>query len=145
MFRERLFLAFFDWLDTNKKTIGDKWYADLYDKGKDAEASCNTIMSMMRISMWMFNVIADLGVLAGVRPNGFDLQHLKPGIDEKSSKRLLALLSSCLGLQSLPMDVMKQEVPIISYKRFSLALYVKKYGTKPPNKFPFFSVWGVNA
>jgi len=128
MFRERLFAAFFDWLDANKKAIGDKWYDNLYMKGKDAEAECNTIMKIMGDAMWMMNMIANLGVLAGVGPNHFDLQVLAPGLDEKSSKRLLALISSSLCLQGLPLEIAEQEFPIISSKHFSLSLYVKMYG-----------------
>jgi hypothetical protein len=124
MFRERLFLAFFNWLDVNKEAIG-KWYDDLYKKAKDAEAECNTIMKLMGDAMWMMNMIANLGVLAGVGPNHFDLQVLAPGLDEKSSKRLLALISSSLCLQGLPTEIVNQEIPIISSKKFSLELFTK--------------------
>jgi len=125
MFRERLFLAFFDWLDTNKQAIGDKWYDDLYKKGKNALADCNTIMKIMGDAMWMFNMIANLGVLAGAGPNHFDLQSLAPGLDETSSKRILALISASLGLQGLPSEIRNKEVPIISSKKFSLELFTK--------------------
>jgi hypothetical protein len=124
MFRERLFLAFFDWLDVNKEAIG-KWHDNLYRKGKDAEAECNTIMKIMGDAMWMFNMIANLGVLAGVGPNHFDLQVLAPGLDEKSSKRLLALIASSLCLQGLPLEIVNQEIPIISSKKFSLELFTR--------------------
>jgi len=126
MFRERLFLAFFDWLDTNKQAIGDKWYDDLYKKGKDAEADCDTIMKIMGDAMWMFNMIANLGVLAGVGPSKVDLQVLAPGLDEKSSRRLLALISSSLCLQGLPLEIAHKEIPIISSKKFSLKLWVQQ-------------------
>lgn len=125
MFRERLFLAFFDWLETNKQAIGDKWYEGLYKKGKDAEGDCNTIMKIMGDAMWMFNMIANLGVLAGVSPNNVNLQGLAPGLDEKSSKRLLALISSSLCLQGLPPEIARKEIPIISSKKFSLELFTK--------------------
>ena len=126
MFRERLFLAFFDWLDTNKQAIGDKWYDDLYKKGKDGLADCNTIMKIMGGAMWMFNMIANLGVLAGVGPNHFDLQSLAPGLDETSSKRVLALIAVSLGLQGLPLEIANKEVPIISSKMFSVKLFMRE-------------------
>jgi len=125
MFRRQLFEAFFDWLDTNKKVIGDKWYDDLYRKGKDALADCNTIMKIMGDTMWMFNMIANLGVGAGVGPNHFDLQSLAPGLDETSSKRILALIAASLSLQGLPLEIANKEVPIISSKKFSLELFTK--------------------
>jgi len=125
LFRERLFRAFYDWLDTNKQTIGT-WYAALYDRAEKAEADCDTMMKIMANAMWMFNMIANLGVLAGVGPNKFDLQHLAPGIEERSSKRILMLISSALSLQGLPSDVMHQKMPIISSKNFSLRLFTDK-------------------
>ena len=125
MFRRQLFEAFFDWLDTNKRAIGDKWYNDLYRKGKDALADCNTIMKIMGDAMWMFNMIANLGVWASVGPNHFDLQSLAPGLDETSSKRILALIAASLSLQGLPLEIANKEVPIISSKKFSLELFTK--------------------
>jgi hypothetical protein len=126
LMRKRLFLAFFDWLDTNKQMIGS-WYDDLYSKGKDAEAQCDTLMKLMGDSLWMFNMIANLGVWAGLAPNRFDLQALKPGLDEQSSKRILALMSSILALQQLPLEILHQEFPIISSKKFSLKLFMETH------------------
>jgi len=125
LFRERLFLAFFNWLDVNKEAIG-KWYNDLCNKGRDAEAECNTIVKIMGDSMWMLNMIANLGVGAGVGPNRFDLQVLADNIDRQSTTRLLALISSSLFLQGLPSEIMYQEIPIISSKKFSLELFAKE-------------------
>jgi len=43
LFRRELFSAFFEWLEVNKEYLG-KWYSDLYNRGKDAEAeSTNAI------------------------------------------------------------------------------------------------------
>ena len=122
MFKERLFLAFYDFLDANKQVIG-RWYEDLYGKAKKGEAECNTFMKLLGDAMWMFNMVAECGVGAGVGPNHYDLQFLKPGLDEKSSKRILMLISSALCLQQLPQDVMHQEMAIISSTKFSLKLF----------------------
>jgi len=125
LFRERLFTAFFNWIEVNKETIGEHWYADLHDKAADYEASCNTIIKIMGDAMWMLNMIANLGVMAGVGPNHFDLQSLALGLDETSSKRILALISASLGLQGLSTEIRNKEVPIISSKKFSLELFIK--------------------
>jgi hypothetical protein len=126
MFRERLFSAFFDWLDVNKEAIGDKWYEDLYTKGRDGEADCNTVGKLIGTMMWMFNGIANVGVMAGVGPNHFDLQYLaNPKLDRPSTVRLLALMSSTLALQGLPAEIRNHEIPIISSKKFSLKLYAQ--------------------
>ena len=126
LFRERLYAAYFNWLDVNRKTIGEKWYSDLYNKAKDAEAECNTIMKILGNTMWMLNMISNLGVSAGIGPNHYDLQGLAPGLDEASTKQLLAMLSSMMCLQGLPIDMMEQEMPLITAKHFSLSVYVKE-------------------
>lgn len=125
---ERLFLAFYNWLDVNRKTIGDKWYTDLRSKGKDAEADCNTISKMIGNGMWMLNMVSNLGVMAGVGPNHFDLQGLTPGLDEQSTNRVLALISATLGWQGLPKEMRDKEIPIITSKHFSLKLYRQQRG-----------------
>ena len=125
LFRERLFAAFYNWLEVNKDVIGEHRYTDLHNKAADYEATCNTIMKIMGGAMWMFNMIANLGVMAGVGPNHFDLQVLAPGLDETSSKRILALIATSLGLQGLPSEIVNKEVPIISSKKFSLELFTK--------------------
>ena len=130
LFRKQLFEAFFDWLEVNQKTIGEKWYVDLYNKGKDAEADCNTTFKVFSSSMWMFNMVSNLGVSAGLgihQEDNYFLQGLSEGIDEKSTRRLLMLMGSCLDLQKLPREILEKEYPIMSAKHFSLGLWVKEH------------------
>lgn len=124
-FSERLFAAFFNWLDVNKETIG-KWHADLYKRGKEAEANCNTMMKIMGDALWMFNMVSNLGVAAGVSPEKVDIQDLAPDIDVAATKRLLTLVQASLNLQGLPIEILKQEVPIISSKKFSLKMLTEQ-------------------
>lgn len=126
LFRERLFAAFFNWLEVNKNTI-NKRYDNIYKEGRKAEAECNTLGQIMGYSLWMFNMIADCGVNAGIGLNGVNFQSVAEGIDEASSKRLLALLASSLGLQGLPREIIYKEIPIISSKKFSLQLFAKEH------------------
>lgn len=130
LFRKQLYEGFFDWLDLNQKVIGEKWYIQLYNKGKDAEADCNSCSKLLANSMWMLNMIANLGVMAGVMVNRYDLQHLADGLDEKSTKRLLALMGSCFALQGLPKEIMSKEYPIQSAKHFNLGLWVKEHAAE---------------
>lgn len=111
---------------SKQKAIG-KWYEQLYKKGKEAEADCNTAMKIMGTSMWMFNMIANCGVMAGLGPNSVNIQSLAPEIDVASTKRILALISSVMNLQYLPLKIIEQEIPIISSKKFSLQLFVKEH------------------
>jgi hypothetical protein len=126
MFREGLFKAFFDWLNANKDKL-EKWYEGLYKEAKDAEAICDSVMKIMGTSMWMFNMMTNCGVAAGVGPNQVNLQDLG-GLDEKTTKKVLNLIAACISLQGLPKDIIDQQIPIISFKRFSLKLYIQQQG-----------------
>ena len=122
LFRKQLFEAFFDWLEINKDTLKER-YAWLYNKGRGAEADCDTAIKIMADSMWILNMIADCGVLAGLGTNSVSLQGLAKGLDQKSTLRLLHLMSACMNLQYLPKEEIKRQIPIISSKKFSLKLY----------------------
>jgi len=121
MFRRSLLDAFSDWLEKNREAIG-KWYDKLQ---KQSWRECATPVEIMGTAMWMFNRVADLGVLAGIGPDQVSIHEINPRLDEKSTKRLLLLISSCMNLQFLPKDVINLGIPIISSKRFSLKLWTQ--------------------
>lgn len=116
MLREQLFQAFFEWLDTNKVAIGEKWYNNLWKQGVDAKAECNTPGAVMGCGMWMLNMITNLGVSAGVSINNYMLHGVAAGINEQVSRKLLSLIGCSFTLQFIP----NKEFPIISSKHFSL-------------------------
>lgn len=124
LFRERLFAAFFDWLDLHEEKIG-RWYADLWNEGKKAEEDCDTAVKIMGTSMWMLNMVANLGVWAGVGPGNVNLQHLAEGLDRRATLRLLNMMASCMCLQYLPKEEATKPFAIISGKKFSLKLWVR--------------------
>ncbi|MGQ9539403.1 MAG: hypothetical protein ACUVTE_07530 [Candidatus Bathycorpusculaceae bacterium] len=108
MFRDSLFNAFYDWLERNMSAIGEKWYAYAFNKAKKAEDMADNAVGIIGAAMWMFNTIANCGVMAGVGPEGYSFQYLEnPKIDEASSKRLLLTISACLNLQHLPHEEQK--------------------------------------
>ena len=124
--KEKLYSSFFDWLTVNRKSIGERWYSQLRKQGQDAKADSRTLGGLMGEGLWMFNMIANLGVGAGVMIGDFNLQYLHNGIEEKSTKRLLLFISTTFCVQGLPMDILNKEIPIISPKHFSLELYVQQ-------------------
>jgi len=125
LFRQTLLAAFDNWLEKNKEAIGEKWY-DWFLKKRGEAGDCDTAIKIMATSMWMFNMIADCGVLAGIGPNNVSIHEIREGVDEQSTKRLLLVISSCMNLQYLPPDVINQKIPIISAKRFSLKEYIRQ-------------------
>ena len=122
LFRNQLLEAFFDWLEVNKEYIG-KWYSRLYNEAKKCD--CDTAVKIMGVSMWMFNMIANCGVAAGIGPNDVKLHGIAEGLDEKSTKRILHLIAACMSLQYLPPEIAKAEIPVITSKKFSLKLYTQ--------------------
>jgi hypothetical protein len=122
LFRKSLLEAFGDWLEKNKEAIG-KWYDSIQ---RQSWQDCATPIEIMGTAMWMFNVIADLGVLAGIGPDRVNLVEIRQGLDEQSTKRLLLMIQSCMSLQYLPKEIATKPIPIISNRRFSLGEYVKQ-------------------
>jgi len=128
LFRNTLFEAFWEWVETNKQAISERMYEHLSNEGKKAEDDCNTALKIVASALWILNMIADCGVMAGVGPDRVSDQtdYKETGLEEKSTKRLLLLIQACLNLQYLPPEIAKQEIPIISGKHFSLKLFVQE-------------------
>jgi len=127
IFRERLFSAFYEWLEKNREYLG-KRYGQLYNKGKEAENAAEDAIGVFSMAMWMFNAISNCGVMCGIGPDGpvlYDYS-IPEGLDEKTTKRLLLMISACMNLQHLPPEIAKRKIPIISSEKFSLKLYLDK-------------------
>lgn len=125
LFRKSLLDAFDKWLTKNKEALGEKLYSFLLQKRADA-GDCATPIEIIATSMWMFNMIADCGVMAGIGPDKVNIVEIRQGLDVQSTKRLLLMIQSCMKLQYLPKDIATKPIPIISAKRFSLGEYVKQ-------------------
>jgi hypothetical protein len=124
--RESLFKAFYDWLEKNKAAIGEKWYVHAFNEAKRAEDLADNAIGVVGAAMWMFNTIANCGVMAGVGPDGYSLQYFENSkIDEASTRRLLQMIVACMNLQHLPTEEAKKQIPIISSRKFSLKLFVE--------------------
>jgi hypothetical protein len=128
LFRDSLFDAFWSWINTNEKVINERMLNHLTKEGKKAEDECNTALRIIACAMWMLNMIGSCGVMAGVGVNGVNDQtnYKETGLDEKTTKRLLLMIQACLNLQYLPPEIIKQEIPIISGRHFSLKLFVQE-------------------
>ena len=126
LFRQQLFSSFYEWLENNKEAIGEKWFKQLSERGKEAEDECDTAIKIMGTSMWMFNMIAGCGVHAGIGPNSVNIHEIDKHLDEQSTKRLLLIISACMNLQYLPKEIATKQIPIISGRHFSLKLFAQQ-------------------
>ena len=124
LFRKSLFLAFYGWLEANKAVIGE-WYIRLFNEAKKSDS--NTAIKIMSTALWMFNMTANFGVLAGIGPNSVNLQHLDERLDKQSTMRLLHIIASSMSLQYLPREIATKEIPVITAKRFSLKLWIDQH------------------
>jgi len=124
LFHQSLLATFDNWLEKNKEAIGDKWYYRLEQQMK--EADCDTAIKIMGTALWMFNMIAGFGVLAGIGPDKVSIHEIDKRLDEQSTKRLLLLIQSCMNLQYLPKEIATQPIPVITAKKFSLKLWTEQ-------------------
>jgi len=111
LFKETLFSAFHEWIKQNEKTIGDKWFNKLVVEEKKAWEEGDNAIHLIGVALWMFNMVSQFGVLAGLGPSNFQIHEIRDGIDEKTTKRLLLLISSTLSLQYLPRDIAALQIP----------------------------------
>ena len=128
LLRERLFEAFYDWLEKNKHVISENNYTFMFNEAKKkGEDVASTPIGILGTAMWMLNMMGSCGVMAGVGLNGVNDQtdYKESGLDEKSTKRILLLICACMNLQFLPPELIKQPIPVISPKKFSLKLYAE--------------------
>jgi len=93
---------------------------------KKAEDDCNSAIKIIATALWLFNMMSNCGVMAGLGPDHISDQtdYERTGLDKKSTRQMLLIVQACLNLQYLPKEVMKQEIPIISGKHFSLKLWI---------------------
>jgi len=130
LLRERLFEAFYDWLEKNKHVISENNYTFMFNEAKKkGEDVASTPIGILGTAMWMLNMMGSCGVMAGVGVNGVSDQtdYKETGFDEKSTRRLLLLICASMCLQYLPPEMINQPIPVISPKKFSLKLYVEKW------------------
>jgi len=128
LFREQLFSAFYEWLEKNREYLG-KWHDKLYKEAKKrGENLADDAIGILSVAMWIFASISNCGVMCGIGPDGpvlYDYS-IPEGLDEKTTKRLLLMISACMNLQHLPPEIAKKKIPIISSEKFSLKLYLDK-------------------
>jgi hypothetical protein len=111
LFKEALFSAFHEWIKQNEKAIGDRWFNHLTVQEKKAWEDSNNAIHLIGTALWMFNMVSGFGVLAGLGPNNVQIHEIRDEIDEKTTKRLLLLISSTLSLQYLPKEISAMRIP----------------------------------
>ena len=93
----QLLNSFNDWLETNKNNFHPKLYNKLRKQLR--KVKIDNIASVIGTAMWMFQILGNVGVGAGVGPDGYVIQYINNNIDRKTTERLLVVISTALKLQ----------------------------------------------
>jgi len=92
--RRELSEKFLAWLERNKEKIGEKWYEKLLKNFR--KAKMNDEAHILATVLWMFNMVCNLGVVAGIGISfGYKIEKIY-NLDEKTTKDVLEALSKCL-------------------------------------------------
>ena len=91
--RRELSEKFLTWLNKNREKIGEKWYEKLLKNFRKAKT--NDEAHVLATTLWMFNVIGNLGGIAGVGLFGYKLEKVY-NLDEKTTEDVLETISKCL-------------------------------------------------
>ena len=91
--RRELSEKFLTWLDRNRERIGEKWYKNLLKFFRKIKMNDET--DVLAIALWMFNMIGNLGGIAGVGLFGYKLEKIY-NLDEKTTEDVLETISKCM-------------------------------------------------
>ena len=96
--RRELSEKFLTWLDRNRERIGEKWYEKLLDTFRKAKINSN--IAVFAASLWMLNMINNLGVMASVGLDGYEIHEMRSDLDRKTTEDLLKVIAKCFtGVQ----------------------------------------------
>jgi hypothetical protein len=92
--RRELSEKFLAWLDRNRERIGKKWHEKLLKNFR--KAKMNDEAHILATALWMFNMVTNLGVIAGIGVSfGYKIEKIY-NLDEKTTKDVLEVISKCL-------------------------------------------------
>jgi hypothetical protein len=94
---KQLLNSFNDWLEANKNNIHPKLYNRIRKELRKVKV--DNIVSVIGTAMWMFQILGNVGVGAGIGPNDYVIQYMNENIDRKTTERLLLMISTALKLQ----------------------------------------------
>lgn len=101
--------AFEAWIERHRGMMSDRWYRRLRSELNRFRRQNATIPIVAGFAMWVFNVIGNMGVEAGVGPDGFTVFDTtwQRGFDRQTTNRLLVAIMTALKLMYIPPDVAK--------------------------------------
>ncbi|MEM4430673.1 MAG: hypothetical protein QXM08_05880 [Thermofilaceae archaeon] len=85
-----------DWLEKNKRAIGDKWYEKISKHLRRADSEITDKASLMGYALWLFNILGTFGVLAGMGPDGYTIKYINERLDKRSTRQLLTVIQMCV-------------------------------------------------
>jgi hypothetical protein len=91
--RRELSEKFLTWLEKNREKIGEKWYENLLKFFRKIKMNDET--DVLATALWMFNMIGNLGGIAGIGLFGYKLEKIY-NLDEKTTKDVLETISKCM-------------------------------------------------
>jgi hypothetical protein len=94
---QQLINSFNDWLEANKNNLHPRLYNKLRKQLRKVEV--DSIVSVIGTAMWMFQILGNVGVGAGIGPYDYVIQYMNENIDRKTTERLLLMISTALKLQ----------------------------------------------
>ena len=105
LFKTTLFDAIDEFCDKHgeiEDKIIQKWIRFIRREMNKAKKKEVNVPTLIAYAMWFYNLLAQMGVMAGLGPNKVNIVNIPEWMDEKLVKRCLMICSSVLTLQFLP-------------------------------------------
>jgi len=111
LFKQVLIEAVDNWLSNNKELIGEKIEKRIRRELRKFSKDRPTIPSICGFALWIFQMMGNLGVVAGVGVDGYTVFEAtwERGFDRRSTERLLLAISNTLKLMQIPYEFAKRE------------------------------------
>ena len=94
--------AFEEWLDVHRNNINPRLYNRLRRELRKVNTS--TVPGVMGATLWMLNVLGNMGCLVTVGLDGFQIIQCD-GFDRRATERLAILMYAAFKLQYIPPEL----------------------------------------
>ena len=107
LFKKSLFDAI-DEFCNRYECVGDKiiqrWIRGVRKEARKAKKEKMNIKALIGYALWFYNILAQVGVMAGIGPNRVNIQGIPEWMDARLVKKWLVICSSVFALQYLDFD-----------------------------------------
>ena len=107
--KQKLIETFNKWLEKHRTLIGYNWYRTLKNELKKSKKNAPTIPNVCGLAMWIFQGLGNLGVVASIGIDGFQIYGFERPFNKEITEDVLYWCSKALKLTKIPKEIAKEQ------------------------------------